>query len=451
VGTLPARIDAGLVALTAAAMAFAAVLFLPQVLGDGDIYWHIAAGRWMLDNTAVLRIDPFSLTKIGHPWQTLGWLGDIATALAYVGFGWNGVLLLFAAVAALAAGVLARALSRRFDAPALLAILALVFAAATPALLARPYLLALPLLVIWLAGLAGPRDGPPSLKLIVVMILWANLHASFLIGLMLAALFGLEAVLRDRRAWRGWSLFVGAALIASFVTPYGMDTFVEAARLLGPAGLALLAGLSGVAAAVSVTVRATAVARPLRIAALIWLGFLAWQNGSDRILFAVAAPMLVAEPLARLLSQHGLAQRLRWRDAVVFGVILAAAAGLRLAMPAERGDDAFTPTSALAQVPAAVLHAPVLNEAAFGGYLIFNDIRPFIDSRSAFYGPAFLKRYQRMIRPDQDFLAASLMRYRIRWTIFAPGNPVVHAMDGMKGWHRLYGDTFAVVHVRDDD
>lgn len=446
-GTLPARTDAGLVALIAAAVAFAAILFLPQVLGDGDIYWRIAAGRWMIENMAVLRIDPFSLTRIGHPWQTTNWIGDIATAFAYIGLSWSGVLMLFAAAAAVAAGVLARELSRRFDAPALAAIMALVFVAAGAALATRPYLLALPLFVIWLGGLSSARDGAPSIKLVSVMILWANLHASFIIGLMLAAGFAVEAVLANRRTWRSWSLFVGLAAIASLVTPYGMDTLVAGIGLPGATGWAVFAGSLALAALASAALKDRSIA--FRFAALVWFGFLAWQHTSDRILFAAAVPLLLAEPLAAMMHQHGLPQRLRWTHVAAFAIVLAAFAGLRLASPATRGDDGFTPASALAQVPAAILHAPVLNEPRFGGYLIFNDIRPFIDSRNAFYGEPFVLRYERMTRPDEDFLAASLIRYRIRWTIFAPGNPVVRAMDGMKGWHRLYSDPVAVVHVRD--
>ena len=39
----------------------------------------------------------------------------------------------------------------------------------------------------------------PSLKLLAVMILWANLHASFAIGLILMLPFGIEAAWEDRR------------------------------------------------------------------------------------------------------------------------------------------------------------------------------------------------------------------------------------------------------------
>ena len=47
-------------------------------------------------------------------------------------------------------------------------------------------------------------------------------------------------------------------------------------------------------------------------------------------------------------------------------------------------------------------------------------------------------------------LARTLTRYHIRWTILAPDNPAAKLMDGMTGWHRLYEDQWAVVHVKND-
>lgn len=431
-------------------MAFAAILFLPRLLGDGDIYWHIAAGRWMIENTAVLRIDPFSLTRAGHPWQTTGWIGDIVTAFAYIGAGWSGILILFGAAAAVAAGVLAWQLSRRLDALVLAAVLVAVFAGAWGALSARPYLLALPLFAVWLAGLAAARGRAPSLKLVVAMVLWANLHSSFALGLMLILPFALEAVWQDPRAWRGWAVFAGAAVVASLVTPYGVQNLVHALHLVEAPGAGVFAGAVAAAAAAALLVHVPAI-KPFRIAALIWLGFLALDHGGDRILFAASVPLLIAEPLACLRRREEIRPRFHWRQAAAFVVLIGAVAGLRIALPAERGDDDSTPGAAFGRVPAAIVHAPVLNEPRFGGYLIFNDVRPFIDSRSALYGESFRQRYDRMMRPDGALLKAALARYHIRWTILAPDNPAVRIMDSMTGWRRLYSDRFAVVHIKNGD
>ncbi len=69
-------------------------------------------------------------------------------------------------------------------------------------------------------------------------------------------------------------------------------------------------------------------------------------------------------------------------------------------------------------MPAALRAKPVLNEYGLGGQLIFQGVRPFIDSRADLYGDAFLTRYRRIISPNRDALERALAEYGIAWTIF---------------------------------
>src|SRR5207253_8148649 len=92
-------------ALFAGLAGFALAAFAPGLLNDGDTYWHIRAGEWMLAHRAVLRSDIFSYTVAGAPWHTQEWLAEIAMALAWTMRGWPAIHLLFAACAGLTAGV----------------------------------------------------------------------------------------------------------------------------------------------------------------------------------------------------------------------------------------------------------------------------------------------------------------------------------------------------------
>ncbi|MBU6298029.1 MAG: hypothetical protein KJS68_07270 [Alphaproteobacteria bacterium] len=457
------------IALWAAVIVFAIVLFTPAVLNDSDTYWHIAAGRWMIDNQAVLRIDPFSYTFGGHPWQTHEWLAEIFIALAYVGAGWGGVLLLSGAAAALTAGLLARHLSYRLSGLSLVVTLVLSLACAAGSLLARPHLLALPLLEIWTAGLlfARAEGRAPSWKLLPGMALWANLHASFLIGLVLIVPFALEAVWEDdktrTRTMERWALFAILALLAALMTPFGIEGLILPFRLMAMPDLNLISEWApanfqtfqplgfAVAAALYVLLSRGATVKPLRIVILLVLLYMALAHVRHQMLVAVVGPLILAEPLAAALkaAPRTDAPRNGFVTAAVFAVIFMGLSALRLSLPLNRGDGITTPATAFASVPASLVHTPVLNDYAFGGYLIFNDVRPFIDSRAELYGGKFIGRYLQMIHPDKALLAAALAKYHVRWTIFAAGNPAVGAMDAMAGWHRLYADRWAVVHVRD--
>ena len=72
-------------ALAAALAGFALAAFSPGVLNDGDTYWHIRAGEWMLAHGSVLRNDVFSDTAAGNSWHTQEWLAEILMALSWRG------------------------------------------------------------------------------------------------------------------------------------------------------------------------------------------------------------------------------------------------------------------------------------------------------------------------------------------------------------------------------
>jgi hypothetical protein len=438
------RIDAGLWGLLAAALAFAAVLMMPAVLTGGDLYWHIAAGRWMIDNQAILRINLFSYTAAGDPWANQDWLSELLLAGAYVGAGWSGILALTATVAALAAGFTGFFLARGRRAAIAGLWLALALVTGAGAVRALPFFLALPCLIVWTGVLARAGEKGPPLHLLPVMLIWANLSSSFILGLLITGVLALEAIAfttKDRlTVARGWAVFAGCALLISLVTPTGVFGVAQALKALRPSGpietvLPLLVALP--AAAMLLPQRRMVV----RVIFLAGLLALALTNGPVRLALAVTAPILAAgsfedEPF-----------KLAWRPLVALILVIVAAAAFRIGVPLTRGDDAFSPQTALAHVPASLKRQSVLNERSFGGYLIFREVKPFIDSRSI-YSAVFRRRYQQTA--DAGLLAKTLTRYHIRWTILMPANPAVKTMDAMAGWHRLYTDQWAVVHVQND-
>ena len=72
------------------------ILFDPRVLNDGDTYWHLATGLWILGHASVPHVDIFSYFKAGTPWVAQEWLSETFMALAYRALGWTGVVMLFA-------------------------------------------------------------------------------------------------------------------------------------------------------------------------------------------------------------------------------------------------------------------------------------------------------------------------------------------------------------------
>ncbi len=180
---------------------FVAVLLIPAVLGssqtifnDGDVSWHIATGRWILQHHAIPHTDPFSFTWAGKPWMPIEWLSEVLYASAYRLAGYSGVAaLVTAALIALHAVVYLNA--RRWVRVALLPIVAMDFAL-IPMLSARPHVLTWPLLALWtwLMLRAREQGRAPPLVAALLMTLWANMHGGFVFGLAIAAAFGFEAL-----------------------------------------------------------------------------------------------------------------------------------------------------------------------------------------------------------------------------------------------------------------
>ena len=63
------------------------------------------------------------------------------------------------------------------------------------------------------------------------------------------------------------------------------------------------------------------------------------------------------------------------------------------------------PVTAVAHVPPQLMSQPVFNEYAFGGYLIFKGVKPYVDGRADMYGDAFVQEYLAIAggaQPDVD-------------------------------------------------
>ncbi len=461
-GLLPA-----LAGLLAAFMAMS-----PKVLNDGDTWWQVEAGRLMIARHAILRTDPFSYTFHGAPWFTYEWLSEVLLGGAFNLAGLSGVVILAAAATGLTAWLLARDLGRWLSGLPWITLLVFGLLLWSGSLLARPHLLALPILEIWTAELVRARaEGRvPRWFMLPLMTLWANLHGSFLFGVALIGPFALEALLDAKPAERlgvilRWGGFGIATLLMALLNPHGVQILIFpfyeiqlsilpnigewAAADFSKIGTLEIALFAGIFIALTRPVRLPFV----RAALLLLLLHLALSHVRYEQMLGVVGALILAEPLARAFGQT---PDPAWgrtpvtsAPIAIAGVLAALAlVSARLVWPVALQDGPTAPVSAIAALPRDIAMRPVLNDYRFGGYLIGQHIAPFIDGRGDFYGDAFLQAYGRLIEPDRAALAQVLEARRIGWTILIPGSPIAHAMDEMPGWRQLRSDRWSVIHVR---
>src|SRR5262249_21717587 len=159
---------------------------------------------------------------------------------------------------------------------------------------------------------------------------------------------------------------------------------------------------------------------PVRLLMLLGLIHGALSHGRNEQLLGIVGALILAEPIGAALGR-GPAVVLGpiWRRFSVGTALIAGAAGvLRRALPLSPERTGATFADLIGGLPQAIRAQPVLNEYGLGGQLMFQGVRPFIDSRADLHGDEFLTRYRRITGPDRAALELALSEFAIGWTIF---------------------------------
>lgn len=444
----------------------------PLLLSEPDMLWHIETGKRILETHHVPTVDSYSWTLAGAPWMAKEWGAQVLYALAQKYGGWIGVVALASAAVATALTLVFVELSRRLPLAWSLGLTLAVALVADHVVVARPHVLAWPLFVGWTIVLlrAAEEARTPPWWSLALMVLWTNLHGSFLIGLALIAPFALEAFLRatpERRLGLTlrWALFAMLATLATLVHAYGPGALTSAFSVLD-LGDALkhinewkqqdfsslsafeLFVIGGVAAALFSGPKVP-LPRLLLLAILLHMGFAHIRHQS---LFAFVAALTLAAPIGeRLHPRRRVWPERRLNLAIFAGVLLVATSLFNAARsPIFSPVPHATPEQALAAARAAGLSGNVFNKYYFGGFLISQHVPTFIDGRAEFFGAKRIEAYYAVIDSDDpEKLGRFVSDNDVAWTLLQPGDAAVAAFDRLDGWRRLYADEFAVVHVRD--
>ncbi len=452
------------------------------LLADPDSHWHIAVGTWILDHGALPDADIYSHTFAGQPWIAKEWLSQTLLAAAYNTGGWGAVMALSAAALGVTFALLLRLLLRDLKPlPAMLFVLAAIVMTA-PHFLARPHVLAFPFILLWVAGLvrAVEERRAPQPILLLAMLLWANLHGGFTLGLMLAGAFALDAVVGARDAAERRSLFIGwakfglAAGLVACITPYGPESILVTLRIFGLGdALGMIAEWKSpdfqsqpMQELILLLALYLALSRGLRLPLLrllivIGLVHLYLRYARNAELLATLAPLAMAPLLARqwpslrpdpqLGGRLGALARPAGAAAVAMATMLATVFASGMILFADAKPPASTmPSAALDHVRQAGITGRVLNHYNYGGYLIRAGVPTFIDGRGELYGGEFIKRYAEAVNlRGEEPLDKLLDRHRIDWTLFPKDQPANKLLARLPGWHQAYSDDSTTIFVRD--
>ena len=258
-----------------------------------DLAYGIRAGALVLDGAGIPRVDTFTFTAAGLPWVDQQWLAQVIFAAVYRAGGWPALATLWVVIVAAIQALLWRA-SRAMggDARSTGVALLLGFVVAAQGIGLRAQVMGLLCLAVLLVLVADRRRHPVRLWLAVPLLaVWANLHGSFPVGLVLLGLVA-AADVAGRHATRQVLVLFGAAVLATLANPFGLDAwryvaaigadptiarFVVEWRHTSPfdlAGAAFYASVAAVVALVAIRFRQGGSPPLTTLAWLAWLAFL---------------------------------------------------------------------------------------------------------------------------------------------------------------------------------
>lgn len=209
-------------------------------ISGSDTYWHIATGKYVLSNLSIPRFDPFTFTMADTPWRPTEWLSEAIMFLTFKAGGFPGIVIFTsAAFTAVFLILFLHSCSTGALSLATLSILALVGIDRIQHCIPRPQIFSYILLSYFSFSIHQYLSGRSKTlwHLPFLVLLWVNLHAGALNGLLLLAIvlaaetiknfFGSHVVLEWKRLRHIGAVFLTSCLsLALNPNGYGLITWV---------------------------------------------------------------------------------------------------------------------------------------------------------------------------------------------------------------------------------
>ncbi|MBZ9705747.1 hypothetical protein LB543_03315 [Mesorhizobium sp. ESP7-2] len=455
--------------------------FAGSTLKDPDSWWQVKVGLDFLANRTFPTVDPYSYTFAGHPWIAKEWLGQVFLSVAYSIGGWNGVAALIIAAIGLTVFVTAWFLSawlRPIVAVALTFILAFLIA---PIYTARPHVFTLPIIVIWTAVLfrASAEERAPPWWLLALVVLWANLHATFTLSFVITAFAGLDLLARiglsKPALLAKWVAFGLLCPLVCLIHPYGVQAILATLTVAhGNEAVPLILEWRPFnapeqdmqEAAILVALFGLMTSR-LRIgwAKALFIVFTLHVYLSHQrfvYLFFLLVPLVVAVEVARQYpalsasvwlneKRDGLEKFFAGQFHLLCGATAVLLVGAALALNNAYQVAPSPKTSASGALAFARDHhlsGNVLNSYNFGGTLVFHGIKTYVDGRTdQLFLDGFMKADDATGQTGgKPLLEAQLKKYAIGWALLTADDTRIPFFNEL-GWKRAYADDYAVIYL----
>ena len=234
---------------------------LTTPISDPDLFWHLANAKWIIENRMLPDHDPFTFTTQPYAYgfyqntfftMTSYWLAQLLIYFFYFSGGYWGILILRILIFSGCIGMLFKWLREKgYSLSETLLFLVPAAWALSVFVGERPNQLTYLFSIISLYYIYAVRDrNSKGWLLIPIMILWANCHGGFILGMIIIAMFTafetLDFILQRRQGkinagYQKALLIYGMSLLACGINPSGFRVFpllMETARSNDPTQIA---------------------------------------------------------------------------------------------------------------------------------------------------------------------------------------------------------------------
>jgi hypothetical protein len=477
-----------------------------RLLNDAGIGWHIRTGQLILQTHSVPKVDPFSSTMGGKPWFAWEWLYDVVVGFLDSTWRLAGPLWLTAILIAATFSQLFKFLIARGTSLVIAVIFVLLaLSGSTIHFLARPHVASWLFCLAWFwildsterkeVDAAGSHTHHWLWLLPPLMLVWANLHAGFLLGFALLAIFWLSAgwtwlrlknvrieeslqKIAAGKLFRQFTVVGLVSLLASCVNPYGWKLHAHIYSYLSNRflmdhieefqspnfhAIAQKCFLTLLLLSVLLVIARRRVLRASGVLTLLFAIYAGLVSSRNIPVSSILLVMVVGPLVGRWSSESFFGRMDHIEQALRGHLWIFIAAILSLFVVANGGRVGNTqvmnaqfspqrmPVSAVDFLRSANIKGPILTPDYWGGYIIYRMYpteRVVLDDRHDLYGADFLRNYLNMIHVE-DGWDSFLKETNPGCLVLPTRSALANILERTIGWRSIYSERAATVFVRD--
>ena len=434
---------------------------------DSDQFWSLAVGQWIAEHGAVPVVDTFSWTIEGKPWQSNSWF--FCWLLYQIDYHWGmyGVAVMIAAVYYITA-LFIFAMCHRLNQSRItvwifaVGMWSLIYFSATP----RAYIFTFAFVAAIFYLIRFHRNNRLIYFIPLIFLLWVNVQTSVQFGialLMVEALVG-TVFYKDKRLWSVFAL----SFLATLVNPYGIsiwDISIQSILTPGTQYISewqapnfnsttillryLIPAITGVVASYGVVISVWQKKYFDRDQLMIFFWFWTMFLYALTMVRASNYMLLLWIPYFVAFTPNWLKHSFRIKPYILTGILVLFTLSILVIMPRLtlfRAPDATVPVGALRYLQEnPEVQENLFNDYIFGGFLLANDIKVFIDARESPYTrEGVTADYMAMI--NLQFPPNRIIdKYEIKNFVIRTSRPLAFFLDESPDWELVYIDRTAVI------